>query len=230
MSSRTWIKIYCDKWLTGTLREETANIRGIWTDILALAGNLTYGDEGQIKLPGGKIGLTDEQISTIFNIPLNEWLIAKERLQETKRIATVDGNIITINNWGKYQSEYSRQAKYRNPKLQPEVTMSGYTEKEIEKEIEKRKDNTKDIYSRVISFLNEKTKASYKVTTKKTRDLIKARLKEGFTLEDFEKVIAKKVLDWGQDPKMSKFLRPETLFGTKFESYLNEPQKEDWRG
>ena len=39
---------------------------------------------------------------------------------------------------------------------------------------------------------------------------------------DFEKVIDAKYREWHGSPKMSKYLRPETLFGTKFDSYLNE--------
>jgi uncharacterized phage protein (TIGR02220 family) len=72
----------------------------------------------------------------------------------------------------------------------------------------------------VISFLNEKAGTKYKPTSGKTQALIRARVNEGFTLEDFQTVIAKKCAEWmGTD--MEKYLRPETLFGTKFEGYLN---------
>ena len=54
---------------------------------------------------------------------------------------------------------------------------------------------------------------------------INARLKEGHTLEDFKAVIDKKTKQWLNDEKMSSYLRPMTLFGTKFESYLNEKVK-----
>lgn len=73
----------------------------------------------------------------------------------------------------------------------------------------------------VIDYLNLKTGKKYKHTTPKTKTLIKARLKEGFTVSDFKKVIDDKVFSWGSDINMSKYLRPETLFGTKFEGYLN---------
>ena len=73
----------------------------------------------------------------------------------------------------------------------------------------------------IIDYLNEKAKTSYRATTKKTQDCIKARLKEKFTFEDFKTVIDKKCADWIGDEKMERYLRPETLFGTKFESYLN---------
>ena len=61
---------------------------------------------------------------------------------------------------------------------------------------------------------------------------IKARIREGYKLEDFVKVIKFKLSQWGNDPKMSGFLRPETIFGTKFDSYLqeaidSEKEKED---
>jgi uncharacterized phage protein (TIGR02220 family) len=77
-------------------------------------------------------------------------------------------------------------------------------------------------FQEIISYLNQKTNSSYKHTSKKTRDLIKARLKEGFTVNDFKTVIDKKSNEWISDIKMNRYLRPETLFGTKFESYLNQ--------
>ncbi|MCC0654648.1 conserved phage C-terminal domain-containing protein [Clostridioides sp. ES-S-0001-03] len=78
----------------------------------------------------------------------------------------------------------------------------------------------KDIHKRIIDYLNEKAEKSFKSITKKTRDLINARLKEGFVEEDFYKVIDNKVNTWIENAKMSVYLRPETLFGNKFESLL----------
>lgn len=83
-----------------------------------------------------------------------------------------------------------------------------------------------DIYSPVISFLNKKLNTTYKSTSKKTKGLINARLKEGFTLQDFKTVIEIKTKQWLNDPAMAKYLRPETLFGIKFESYLNETKQQ----
>lgn len=74
----------------------------------------------------------------------------------------------------------------------------------------------------IISYLNSVLGTNYKPDTKETVVLIRARLKK-FTVEDFKTVIDKKYQEWGKDEKMCKFLRPETLFGTKFESYLNQP-------
>ncbi|MDT2726520.1 conserved phage C-terminal domain-containing protein [Lactococcus formosensis] len=74
----------------------------------------------------------------------------------------------------------------------------------------------------IISYLNEKAGTQYRATSKKTQSLVNARFNETFTIDDFKRVIDIKVAEWGNDEKMSKFLRPETLFGPKFESYLNQ--------
>lgn len=73
----------------------------------------------------------------------------------------------------------------------------------------------------VINHLNQRAGTHYKATTANTRKLVKARLKEGFTIEDMKLVIDKKCADWLNNPEMVKFLRPDTLFGNKFEGYLN---------
>lgn len=83
----------------------------------------------------------------------------------------------------------------------------------------------KEIYREIIDFLNLKCGTHYTTRSKKTQSLIHARLSEGFTVEDFQTVIIKKSEEWLDDERMNKFLRPETLFGTKFESYLNQPYK-----
>ena len=78
------------------------------------------------------------------------------------------------------------------------------------------------IHKNVIDYLNEKIGARYKASSAINKRLIDARVKEGYELDDFKRVIDNKVASWSQDQKMSKYLRPQTLFGTKFESYLNE--------
>ncbi|EJA6561157.1 TPA: conserved phage C-terminal domain-containing protein [Clostridioides difficile] len=97
-----------------------------------------------------------------------------------------------------------------------------------EQKEEKTKD--KEIYKRIVDYLNKTADKSFKSTTKKTISLIDARLKEGFTEEEFYKVIDNKVLNWLDDDKMNAYLRPETLFGNKFESYLNETPKKALKG
>lgn len=119
-----------------------------------------------------------------------------------------------------------------NDKLEKEL--------EIEKELDKDKkilsgsDEPDPVpYKEIIDYLNEKANTKYRSSGAKTKTLIRARANDGFDLDDFKKVIDTKASQWLNDPKMKKFLRPETLFGTKFEGYLNEvgvtqPTKKDY--
>lgn len=85
-------------------------------------------------------------------------------------------------------------------------------------DIEKDKDIEK--YKYIVDYLNQKAGTNYKSTSKKTKTCIHARLEEGFSVDDFKIVIDKKCNDW-LNTDFEQYLRPETLFGTKFESYLN---------
>lgn len=150
MGRRTWVKIYCDKWLRGTLREETLDLRGAWIDLLALAGDSAYGDIGKISL-ADKCGLTDKQICIILNIKNKKWQDIKKRLIETDRIKANGYNEIEIINWDKYQSEYERQKPYRE-KLLPKVTPESNKEIEIEKKKEKEIKIKKKKYAEFVKF------------------------------------------------------------------------------
>jgi len=74
----------------------------------------------------------------------------------------------------------------------------------------------------IIVYLNEVTGRQFKDSSAATKRLVSARLKEGYSIEDFKKVIDTKARQWKGDSKMKAYLRPITLFGTKFESYLQE--------
>ena len=81
-------------------------------------------------------------------------------------------------------------------------------------------------YEKIVNRLNELSGASYWHDSKNTRSLIKARFNEGFTENDFMIVIEKMCYLWNKEPKkgekdMRLYLRPSTLFGNKFEQYLN---------
>lgn len=79
----------------------------------------------------------------------------------------------------------------------------------------------KEIYKRIIDYLNSRCGTMYTENNKHTKEIIHARLEEKFTEEDFYTVIDKKCNEW-IGTKMERYLRPQTLFGTKFESYLNQ--------
>lgn len=101
-------------------------------------------------------------------------------------------------------------------------------EKEIEIEIEKEKESTPKPkkYSAVvreedlvIEMLNQIAGRSFKPIDSHKR-FIKGRIAEGFTLEDFRAVIEFKTAEWKNDPEMARYLQPSTLFGNKFDGYL----------
>jgi uncharacterized phage protein (TIGR02220 family) len=85
-------------------------------------------------------------------------------------------------------------------------------------------DNNVDLHStaqKIIDYLNQKCGTKYKASTVNTKKHISARLNDGYTYEDFVKVIDKKCNEW-KGTQMEQYLRPDTLFGTKFEGYLNQ--------
>ncbi|RMC36005.1 hypothetical protein F5ESL0236_07580 [Lactobacillus sp. ESL0236] len=97
-----------------------------------------------------------------------------------------------------------------------------YTETTTDKDIYSSAKAEPAIYKEVIDYLNEKAGTKYKSSSAVSKRLIDARGKEGYSLEDFKMVIQNKCATWLHDSKMNKYLRPQTLFGTKFEGYLNE--------
>lgn len=170
--------------------------------------------------------------------------------QELGLIEVLDNGAIYItdiqNFIGESSTEADRKRAYRNrieaekknvpllegqmsdkcpDKSPPELEIELEIEKELEKDILSGKAEPHIPFQEVVEYLNEKAETKYRHTGSKTQTLIKARYSEGFSLDDFKKVIDIKVNEWLNDKSMNKYLRPETLFGTKFESYLNQKQK-----
>lgn len=100
------------------------------------------------------------------------------------------------------------------------------TETEIETETEKEIEKVKvgETVKAVLAHLNDRASTAYRARSKATVDKVKARMNEGYTLNDFITVIDNKCDEW-IGTEYEKYLRPATLFGTKFESYLNQKPK-----
>ena len=118
----------------------------------------------------------------------------------------------------KQKSEEKPTVREGDPLL-PSPTQ-GEGEGEGEKE-----DNT--VFSDAVSLLNQLSGSSFRPSTKATRRVIRARLREGYSGSDLETVIRHQCRLWGKDEKMRKYLRPETLFGSKFEGYLSDARRQD---
>lgn len=103
--------------------------------------------------------------------------------------------------------------------------------KPVDPKTEEDKPEEKIPYKEIIEYLNTKADKKFKPSSKANKDKIRARWNEGWRTDNFKKVIDNKVIQWANDPKMAEYLRPETLFGTKFESYLNtKPTKPKGNG
>lgn len=253
MADVKWIKITTDifddeKILLIEGMPSADSIIVIWFKLLTLAGK--QNNDG-VFMMSNRIAYTEEMLAAIFRREISTVRFALRTFEQFGMIELID-NVITIPNWGKHQTldayekkkqrDRERIARKRaeqrqkigtpatlsldaSPDMSPDTSPDvAFSDRDIEED--KDKEEEKNIYAPVISFLNEKAGTKYKPTSGKTQALIRARVNEGFTLEDFETVIGKKCAEWmGTD--MEKYLRPETLFGTKFEGYLNSGGRKD---
>lgn len=140
--------------------------------------------------------------------------------------STKMGRLVSIINWGSYQPKENLPDK-DSDKGVTKTRQRGDTYQECKKVRMKEKDlkpiveKLKIPFKEIIEYLNLKAGKNYRHTTPKTKDKIRARWNEGFILDNFKHVIDVKSYKW-IGTKHEAYLRPETLFGTKFEGYLNE--------
>jgi len=127
-------------------------------------------------------------------------------------------------------SHQIREDKNREDKNREEIIDYQFAETQIDESLSlpnsylsNRKKQEKIPYKEIIAYLNEKTGSNFKPETQLYRRHIKARWNEGMRLEDFKRVVDNKCKQWLNDPKMVIYLKPQTLFGPKMDSYLNEP-------
>ena len=179
--------------------------------------NITGYTVGQLVASSDKVlGLTTQKVRTILkNLEKKgyiEFLTSGSKGKESTLKITIKQQLFNNNatniNEQLQQVEGSKQQQSNN-----NVTT-----------LSKKKEKNNNIYSLVIDYLNKKANTNYRASTKNTQSFINARVKEGYTVEDFKKVIDSKSKEW-LNTDFEKYLRPTTLFGTKFENYLNEANK-----
>ncbi len=176
-------------------------------------------------------GLSIQEIRTAFN--------KLEETGEVTRLKSGKSLVVMVTNYDRYQS-VQHEINTKSTSYQHDVNTISTTNNN-EKNDKNEKNNKKDIlsvsddtslggektkdnipYKEIIDYLNEKAETKYRYQTTSTKEKIRARYREGYTIDDFKTVIDNKCAEWKNDEKMCNYLRPETLFGTKFESYLNQ--------
>lgn len=201
--------------------------------------NLNADDDGFVNAPKRiqrYIGASDDDIKLLITkgyiIPfesgvlvITHWnkhnTIQKDRYTETDFIE--EKNQLLLTDKGEYvlaNSIDTEKCLQNGNKMETKCLQNGNTDKISIDKISK--DNKYIVeYDEIISYLNEKADTHYKSNNKQTRKHINARLNEGFTVNDFKTVIDKKCNEW-LGTEYEKYLRPDTLFAGKFESYLNQ--------
>ena len=165
-------------------------------------------------------GLTERNIRTAMSILENFGVLFKNVEKSTSKFTyLIVCNYDFYNDW---ENNSDQQTTSKRPANDQQVT----TTKNKQELIRTKKNNklpcpANEDFETVINFLNSICGTNYKQGTKKTREFIKARFNEGFNVGDFKTVIMKKQKQW-VGTSSEEFLRPQTLFGTKFESYLNQ--------
>ncbi|MFP3953108.1 MAG: conserved phage C-terminal domain-containing protein [Candidatus Acetothermia bacterium] len=198
----------------------------VWIECLLRATHKkheVYNKREKLVLEPGQFLLGRHEFAESVNMsPSTAWYwidqLEVNNMIDTKR--TSKGTIATIVNWIKYQHFDNGYNGKQTAKKQEKDGINNEDNGRRKKNV-KKEDSPP--YQEIISYLNSSAGKRYKATTKVTRKKIKARWNEGFRLEDFKTVIGKKVAEWLGDPQMETYLRPQTLFSNKFESYLNQP-------
>lgn len=134
--------------------------------------------------------------------------------------STKVSRLITIVNWRKYQG-YDNKPTKQPTDSQQSSNKEPTTNKNVKNVKKKTLSSSTVPVTEIIEYLNQKTGKHFTTRSVATKKKINARWNEGHSIDEFKKVIDVKSAEWnGTDA--AKWLRPETLFGTKFEAYLNE--------
>ena len=191
-----------------------------WIDLLLMASH----KDTQFMLGNELIEIEKGSFVTSEIKLMERWGWGKAKLRSFLEMLENDSMIVKKSDRKKTTISICNYCVYQDAetKNKPQANHEQTNSKPIAYTINNINKDNKNIYSSVINYLNEKAGTNFKPTSKKTQKFIKSRLNENFTLEDFQTVIDIKVGQWKNDSYMSKYLRPETLFGPKFEAYLNE--------
>lgn len=225
MSDQGWISLY--RKIQNSFVWTNSDQLKLWLLILMKANH----SENKFLFNGEEISVTSGQMVTGAHVLASEfnegvprdkavtwrtlwrWLKKFENAQMLTIQSTPRYSVISITNWGEYQEHDKPVTKHRQSTDKPLTTNNNDNNEDKKPTVD---------FAALINYLNKKSGRSFH-NTETNRKLIKARLNDGFTKKDFQIVIAYKSAEWKDNPDMSKYLRPSTLFSpSHFDNYLNE--------
>lgn len=211
MENRGWIKLHRkimegEDWLSEPFTRAQA-----WVDLLLLANHAPSSVRKRgiaFEVGAGQVGYGEEKLAT-------RWRWSRQKVRRFLKELMERGAI-------------DRKPVQQNPKLSSLITIINYqeyqsngTSNETTNETMNKNDKNKKHIVEVVEYLNEKTGKKFTPSGADTMRHIGARLNEGRTVEQLKQVIDTKTAQW-KGTEQDKYLRPSTLFGGKFEGYLNE--------
>ena len=194
--------------------------KGLLVILLSLPDDWEFSVSGLSSL--SKDG-RDSTRSTLKELENNGYL----KMEQTKNDDGMFGKVV----YNVYEVPFTGNPSTGNPFTDKPFTDIPHNKELIYKELNNKElntivelENSTVPYKEIIDYLNEKSNRQFKVVESHKRH-IRARWNEGYRLEDFKKVVDNKTQEWLNDSTMNQYLRPQTLFGTKFDSYLNTTTK-----
>ncbi len=251
MAEISWIKLKTTMFDDEKIRliqsvPESDAILVIWIRLLVLAGKTN--DDGLIYIQRN-MPYSEEMLATLFSKNVNTVRLALTTLENFNMIDLTTDGLIAVTNWEKHQNveglehvrlkNAERNRKYRerkklqlSPGTSSDVSVTSRDGTDIDKELdidkEKERDKEKIPFKEIIDYLNKKAGKSFK-NVETHKKMIRARWNEGQRLDDFKKVVDNMVANWtgkNFDGKPAEtYLQPSTLFGNKFDQYLNQVPK-----
>lgn len=202
--------------------------------------------EGKI-IPRGSFVSSIDNMAKDLGLTTAEVRTALKHLKLTNEITSKGTNrntVFTVTNYDLYQAKEQTEQQTDNKQItnkqqtnseqktnKQQTINEQLTTNEEHKEDnninnkEEHKEEKKDTHlserKQIIDYLNQKCGTKYRHGSDLNKKCMNARLNEGYKVDDFFEVIDKKYDDW-HGTEREKYLRPETLFGNKFEGYLNQ--------
>lgn len=219
-----WVKLHRDieswEWV------DDAFVYWVFTRMVLMANFEPRRWQG-IEIPRGSFVTSYANLALKFKCGVQKIRTALDKLKLTHEITiktTTNYSIISIVNYDRYNDDNIQNNNQITNEQQTDNKRLTTT-KELKNLKNKRNNNTaaSDDALRVVALMNDILGRSFKASPA-TLKHINARLNEKYGLNDFEAVLRHKHGEWSKNADMAKFLRPETLFGNKFEGYLQAAQ------